>query len=348
MLTGQPDFSVGNFQAAGYNVGLRDIAVQPGSENTVAIDEGEYTGIAIYDFDPASKTATRRGSSTGLYTGTCLGFPDSNSLLATDLYSSGAALDRYTVSANGLQNGPYPYYTATVAQYMNCYKLDGGFIFSNDGGVVTSDTRAIQAGVFEGMVGLDTYGYGVKNLEPDTLLKRVFFMTNSSGFLYSGIADSITAYDLNTFLPDTVLPMGFSPSHSGNTDPDADTNAVDLVRWGQDGLAALTMSGQLYLLRGAAVVPELLHANNAAILTANSVPAVAHGAGNTLLTLTGSNFIPGVAVTWNGSYRTTKIIDATHVSVAIPASDLAQPGSATITAVNPGAAASAPLIVSIN
>ncbi len=53
------------------------------------------------------------------------------------------------------------------------------------------------------------------------------------------------------------------------------------------------------------------------------------------MTLTGSNFVPGISVTWNGSYRTTKIIDATHVSVAIPAGDLAQPGSATITANNP-------------
>jgi trimeric autotransporter adhesin len=50
----------------------------------------------------------------------------------------------------------------------------------------------------------------------------------------------------------------------------------------------------------------------------------------------------------SGSYRTTKIIDATHVSVAIPASDLAQPGSATITAINPGAASSASLTISIN
>jgi hypothetical protein len=347
MLTRQPDFTVGNFQAAGYNIGLRDIAVQPGIENTVAIDEGEYTGIAIYDFDPASKTATKRGSSTSFYTGTCLAFPDPNSLLATDLYSSGQSLNRYTVSANGLLNGSYPYYTGTVAQYMNCYNLDGGFVFSNDGGVVTSDTRAIQVGVFEGMTGLDSYGYGVKNVEPDASLRRVFFMTNNNQAVYSGTVDSITVYDLNTFLPVTVLPMGFATGGC-NTDPNADTNAVDLVRWGQDGLAALTTSGQLYLLRGAAIVPELLHPNNAALLTASSAASVAHGSGNTLLTLTGSNFVPGVAVTWNGSYRTTKIIDPTHVSVAIPASDLAQPGSATITAVNPGAAASAPLTIGID
>jgi hypothetical protein len=246
-----------------------------------------------------------------------------------------------------LQNGPYPYYTATVAQYMNCSKLDGGLVFFNDGGVITSDSRAIQVGVFEGMEGLDSYGNPVRNLEPDPSLKRVFFMTNNNPAVSAGTVDSITVYDLNTFLPVTVLPMNFATG-GGNTDPDAGTNAVDLVRWGQDGLAALTTNGQLYLLRGGAVVPELLHPNSAALLTASSVASVAHGSGNTLLTLTGSNFIPGVAVTWNGGYRTTKIIDATHVSVAIPASDLAQPGSATITATNPGAVASAPLTVSID
>jgi hypothetical protein len=58
--------------------------------------------------------------------------------------------------------------------------------------------------------------------------------------------------------------------------------------------------------------------------------------------------VPGVAVLWNGSYRTTTIADATHLTVAIPASDLSQAGTAIITAVNPGAAASAPLTFSIN
>jgi hypothetical protein len=59
--------------------------------------------------------------------------------------------------------------------------------------------------------------------------------------------------------------MGFSEV-GGNTDPDAGTNAVDLVRWDQDGLAALTTSGQVYLVRGAAIVPQLLNPNSVALL----------------------------------------------------------------------------------
>jgi hypothetical protein len=67
-----------------------------------------------------------------------------------------------------------------------------------------------------------------------------------------------------------------------------------------------------------------------------------------LLTLTGSNFVPGVAVTWNGSYRTTTIVDAAHVTVAIPASDLVGTGSGSLVATNPGAPASNALTVTID
>jgi hypothetical protein len=123
---------------------------------------------------------------------------------------------------------------------------------------------------------------------------------------------------------------------------------VDLIRWGQDGLAALTSGGHIYLLRGAFVVPQLLNHNSVATLTSSSMTAIAHGTGNTLLTLTGANFVPGVAVTWNGSYRTTTIIDATHVTVAIPASDLASSGGGSLVATNPGATASSALQVTVN
>ena len=315
MLTGQPDFTVGNLQAAGYNVGLRDIAVQPGSENTIALDEGEYPGIAIYDFDPTAKTAAPRGGSTGLYTGTCLAFPDPNSLFAIDLYSSTNGLERYTVSSTGLLNGSYPYHTTIPASYLACYKLDSGLLFSTSGGVLQTAAPKIQTGTFEGMVGWDTYGLPVRQVAPDVSLGRVFYMNNDTESV-TGTVNAITGYDLNTFMPVAVMPIDFATA-GGNTDPNADTNAVDLVRWGQDGLAALDTSGKLYLLEGAAIAPQLLNTNSAAILTGISTRTIAHGSGNTNLTLTGSNLIPGVVVTWNGSYRFTQIVDTTHLSVAI-------------------------------
>jgi hypothetical protein len=67
-----------------------------------------------------------------------------------------------------------------------------------------------------------------------------------------------------------------------------------------------------------------------------------------MLTLTGANFLPGVAVTWNGSYRTTTIVEATHVSVAVPASDLTNTGTVSLVATNPGAPGSNVLQITIN
>jgi len=344
MLTQQADFTVAGLQNSGYNYGLRDIATQPGTEDTIAVDEGEDLGIALYDFNTATKTATSRGAATGIYTGTCLVFPNASSLFATDLYASGSVLEQYSVTANGLVNGTYPPYIGSVLQDFNCYKLDGGILYAQAGGVAdASVVPAQQLGVFEGMPFVTDYGAGVKDFIPDTSLGLSFYLTDASPNLYSAIFDSITAFDTHTFLPASVLALPFA-AIEGTTG----FTGVDVVRWGQDGLAVLSSGGHIYLVRGAAVVPQLLNTNSAATLTGISLPSATHGAGNTSLTLTGSGFVPGVAVLWNGSYRTTTITDATHLTVAIPASDLAQAGSAAITVVNPGAAASAPLTFTIN
>jgi hypothetical protein len=64
------------------------------------------------------------------------------------------------------------------------------------------------------------------------------------------------------------------------------------------------------------------------------------GGGNFYLTATGSNFVPGAVLLWNGSERTTTYLDVAHLKVAIPAADIARSGTATLTVVNPGSAPS--------
>jgi hypothetical protein len=130
-----------------------------------------------------------------------------------------------------------------------------------------------------------------------------------------------------------------------------------MLRWGQDGLALLSAANtqvdsqavsQILLVRGPFVTPQLLEHSSAATLASSSASTIAHGAGNTVLTLTGTNFLPGVAVTWNGNYRTTTWVSATQVTIAVPASDLASAGTASLVATNPGASASSALTVTIN
>jgi hypothetical protein len=322
---------------------LRGIATQPGSETTVALDLGSWAGNAIYNFNLTSQTAAMVGEASGPYSGSCITFLDAGDMLAFDTDTTGATLDHYTVTSAGFIYYDYSQYTESTLNGFGCFKVSGGLAFGNAGGVANPATvPATQLGVFPVTGGGEFTS--TATLAPDTSLQSAFFLvdtqTNSSS---TSIVDGIESFNLNNFMSIGSVSLNMEQIE-GNTG----YTGVDLIRWGQDGLAVLTSSGNIYLLRGAFVVPQLLNQNTAASLSSSSIPSITHGAGNTLLTLTGSNFVPGVAVTWNGSYRTTTIVDATHVTVAIPASDLASTGSGSLVATNPGASASNTLTVAVN
>jgi uncharacterized repeat protein (TIGR01451 family) len=346
MLTQQADFTYtvpANSSFVG-GISLRGIAAQPSTENTIALDIASFTGNAIYDFDPVAKSAAIRGQASGPYSGSCIQFLDATNLFAFDTDTSGATLDHYTVTSAGFTYYNYSQYTQSTLNHFGCFKLNGGLAFANNGGVADPSTvPATQLGVFPTPSG-STFS-SLQNVAPDTSLSRVFFLTNTSTTSnYYSTPDGIVAYNQKTFLPSATVPLNMAATEGTSTS----YTGVDLIRWGQDGLAALTSGGHIYIMRGPVVVPQLLNQNPAATLTAATPGSLTHGAGNTILTVTGTGFIQGAAVTWNGSYRTTTWVDATHLTVAIPASDLAAAGSATLVVTNPGATASGSITFTIN
>ena len=346
MLTQAADFTYtppANTSFAG-GIALRGIATQPGTENTIALDIASFSGNAIYDFNPTTKTAAIRGQASGPYSGSCIQFLDAADMFAFDTDTSGSTFDHYTVTPAGFTYYNYSQYSESTLNGFGCFKFSGGLAFGNAGGVANPATvPASQLGVFGGVTNGGEYSVN-QALAPDASLQRAFFVANTTGSTSYGAFDGLKAYNINNFLPAGAVTLNVAATEGAT----ATYNAVDLVRWGQDGLALLTSGGHIYIMRGAFVVPQLLNSNSAAVLTGSSSAAITHGAGNTMLTLTGSNFVPGVAVTWNGAYRTTTIVDATHVTVAIPASDLAAVGSGSLVATNPGASASAALTVTVN
>ncbi len=71
-------------------------------------------------------------------------------------------------------------------------------------------------------------------------------------------------------------------------------------------------------------------------------PATVAGTGLSFtLALTGSGFITGAAVQWNGAQLPTTFVSATQLTAAVPANLAVAPGNANIAAVNPGGVASA-------
>jgi hypothetical protein len=76
----------------------------------------------------------------------------------------------------------------------------------------------------------------------------------------------------------------------------------------------------------------------------NPVPAISslgttsapEGSSGLTLTVNGSNFLSSSAVDWNGAALPTTFVSATQLQATVPATDLAEEGSATVTVVNPG------------
>jgi trimeric autotransporter adhesin len=225
------------------------------------------------------------------------------------------------------------------------FQLADGLIYGAGGGIANPATTppsqiATLPTVDFYQAGITTSGVGTV---ADPSLQKEFLMTeNAAGTWAYGLA----RYDLTTYLPEALLEMPASASSV--------LAQWTMFRWGQDGLAMLSYADfglnqpvvVVMLMRGPFVTPQLLQTSSAASLTSSST--LTHGNGNTMLTLTGANFLPGVAVTWNGSYRTTTIVDATHVSVAVPASDLTNTGTVSLVATNPGAPGSNVLQITIN
>ena len=317
------------------NPGLVDVAAQPGSDTVLAVNYGYYSGIGLVDVNTTNKTGTLRGTTTSSYYSTAassMQFADPNTLFIYD-----GSLEKYPVPAAGLAYNTT--HTGTYLQNFSTFTLSGKYAFSDLGGFAdVSGSAPVQVGYFRPLASFYTSG---QKVAADADLGRAFFASATSNSSFN--PDGIVVYDQTTQLPVLTLPLNIGTIEGTGT-----YSVVDLIRWEQDGLALLTSTGHVYLLRGAAVVPQLLNTNSVATITAVSSTSTTHGAGNTLLTLTGSNFVPGVAIQWNGSYRTTTIVDATHVTVAIPAADLANAGTATLTAVNPGASASSGLTFTIN
>src|SRR5439155_1070285 len=69
--------------------------------------------------------------------------------------------------------------------------------------------------------------------------------------------------------------------------------------------------------------------------TALSPASVVAGGSAFTLTVTGTNFVGGSVVPWNGAARTTTVVSATQLTAAISATDVATAGTASVTVFNP-------------
>jgi uncharacterized repeat protein (TIGR01451 family) len=326
-------------------IAARDLAVVPGNDNLLAIDTGSFSGNGLFDI--SGSTGTMRPNFTGPYTGSNLVFANASTLYSYDSDTTGAEFYRWTVASNGLTLNNNTGYTLNgIGGFSGSYKLANGLVFGFGGGVADpTTTPPTQLGQFtvnsaQGS-GQSIAGTGVA---PDLAVGRVFIQ----GETLAGTANPVLlSFDSNRY----VL-LGLQQVTGA-------AQGADLLRWGRDGLAwhsnnggpfgnSTPGSGQLFLMRGPFVLPEWSTINPTPGLISVSPSGATAGSGNLNVTVTGSNFVPGAVLTWNSAERTTTFVDSSHLTVAIPASDIGQIGTATLVVNNPGAPNSSSISFTIN
>jgi PKD repeat protein len=312
------------FNAATTSTGgtITDLTVMPGHPHTVAITgtiSGLPSGVTLFDDGvarPAVPTYTQAMSMSSVR---FLADP-------TLLYSMDAMSPRFSVmgaTQSGLvfvrQSGfiPAPGPTTLLEGSL---ETDGNILVSTAGQVIdpVAMTPSLLLKQSDGWLASGAP-------RPESSAGRIFVLTSGA---------RLFSFDSN------------SGAQLGSIAFNAGWNRLPrLARWGSDGIAFpaaksgtgdvdTTVVARTRLARG-----STLSVAQPAV-TAISPASAAVGGANLLLTVNGSNFVPGSVVRWNGSERSTSFVNSGRLQAAIPASDLRSAGSAQVTVVTPAGAVS--------
>ncbi len=320
---------------------IRDIAVMPGSHDTLAVDTGYVTGIGVFDI--SGGTGSFRSTLTGPYTGSSLAFASASTVYSYDVDTSGETFNRWTVGVNGLTAVDQSTLLG-MGGYSDAFKLANGLIYGGLGGVTNpATTPPTPMGVCKLANAVQSYQLvNGSGLVPYPAINRVFYGAGmNSGS--SPVSPLLLTCDSSGFEIIGSIQL-----------PGSSVMPADLVLWSNDGLAfrmsssSPSTSSTILLMRGPLFLPQWYNTNPTPTVASTTPTNTAAGSGNLTITVTGSNFVPGALVLWKGAERTTTYVDASHLTAAIPASDLAVSGMASVTAVNPGSGTSASVTFTIN
>jgi hypothetical protein len=208
-----------------------DLQVAPGASHTTAVSTGVFNlspiakgGVTIFDDATARPTAANGFGSNGgtsLYDSLQWG-SDTTALYAANNEDTGSDFYALSVSPTGVVlTNDYP---NTFSSATNRIHFDPGtkFIYADEGHVVNPSTGQSvgQFAAFGRMV-------------PDSTLNLAFFLSVANG------SATIQSFDITNFAPVSSI-----------TIPGVTGNAIQLIRWRQNGLAFNTDSGQIVLVGG--------------------------------------------------------------------------------------------------
>ncbi|MHB8423702.1 MAG: hypothetical protein ACYDB9_00895 [Gammaproteobacteria bacterium] len=346
-LTPDIQCSLGDNGVLGPNLAL-DIQVSPISSNTTAIALGNQTNPGPQTF-MIMDGCTIRGSVIGTYPG------NDNNIFSIQWDSTGAnvyatdGLSLYTLSVDSSGAAFTKHYPNLFYQNPNDPSIQLHF------DATTGNLYADDGHVVDPLTGTPLGQYAAyAPMTPDSQHGLAFF-TYPVG--PSNPAIDIQSFNLSGFNSTGTIPL-----------PDSIGDPIQLIRWGDNGLAMAASDGQLFLVGGTFVTNGLSTGPAGTppagpsgtlplpppppakpVLSSLSTTAVASGGENFDLTVTGSNFTVGEQICWNGTPLSTLLVSSSEMKTQIPASDIANTGTASVTVCYTGqtSLASQPLTLTI-
>lgn len=238
------------------------------------------------------------------------------------LYGYGQdTISQVAVTTNGGTLGQQwnDFVTGTTIDYA------AGLIYGNDGKVFNPST-GLLVGSFD--LSASCCGNGSPAVMPDSAINRFFALGVTPFYNYF----SVTSYNLTQFTPVAVTDLS---SLSSST-------AESFIPWGNSGVAFILItccqnaSYQTVLVKSPAMLLTSSTTTNPKPVAQFLTPASAtHGGWNFPVTVTGTGFVPGSQVTWNGISLYAAYVSATQLTVYVPYTDIASAGTAQIVVSNP-------------
>jgi hypothetical protein len=281
-------------------------------------------GVCCYA-DPTFGSIAIAGNPAAVY---ALPFTiDGKFFQVANLTSSGLQYTRYSETNYGGDN--------TTG---NGLTTDGTLLYTSAGQIWDPATKT-EVGTFPVKTINATSYPNSRNLIPDPATGEIYQVGelidgNSVGVVISAFGIKSHALDATLQFPQLQGPIEYN-----------------IVRWGSDGLAFIgpssdNTSAGLYLLRSGFASSAL---NPTPVLSAILPTSVSTGGVAFTLTVTGSGFMASSVIDWNGTALTTAYVNGGKLTATVPASAIAQSGTAQIAVFNPapGGGSSVPQYLSI-
>jgi hypothetical protein len=303
-----------------------DLATVPGNPKEVILAQGGWMtlyndagvvnyvpndGVCCYA-DPTFGSIAIAGNPMAVY---ALPFTiDGKFFQVANLTSSGLQYTRYSETNYGGDN--------TTG---NGLTTDGTLLYTSVGQIWDPVTRT-KVGTFPVKTINATSYPNSRNLTVDSATGEIYQVgelidTNSSGVVVSAFGIKSHTLDATLQFPQVQGPIEYN-----------------IVRWGSDGLAFIgpstdNTSAGLYLLRSSFVSANVV--NPTPVLSAILPTSVPAGGAAFTLTVTGSGFIASSVINCNGTAVTTAYVNSGKLTATVPASAIAQSGTAQIAVFNP-------------